>query len=801
MNRARHARAKQVFLGAVALPEQDRAAYLDRQCGADAGLREEVNSLLKYHDPRTILADFPAAGGGPSAGQIRLPWADAWRQFASGRRTLIGLPPGLQWLAAALTSALLLTLLGYWVYCGMKRELREIRANELVALRDAQISALEHWMEYQESKVESWARDLSLVSAVQALMQIHTDTPTVERDLRQAPQQKEIGDTLQAMAGAAVLYAIWDRSGVMVATNLATGAKLGERIRAPGGNVLMKVLSGETVVRKPFEKNAVVRDSQLKRGDRLIAVLTSICNTEGAVIGVLGIADSEAGDMFTKILSIARTGKSGETYAFEEHGIMLSESRFNAQLKQLGLIPNEPAARSSTLVQVRDPGGDLTAGYRPQVPLAARPRTKMARLAAAGTDGVDLDGYRDYRGVLVIGAWRWLPRAGFGVATEIDYDEAYAPLTYLSTAFGILFGLLVVSVGAGFLALIWIGRLKTQVGEARKLGQYILEERIGEGGIGIVYRARHAMLKRPTAIKLLKPDLINGETLARFEREVQLASRLTHPNTIEIYDYGRTPDGVFYYAMEFLPGLSLARLIEIEGALAIPRAVHILAQICRSLNEAHGMGLVHRDIKPLNIMLCQRGGDADVVKVLDFGLVKDVDTPADADITATGVLSGTPQYIAPERLEDPSCLDTRSDIYSLGAVGYKLLTGADVFPGGNGMEALYHALHTTPARPSVRTERPIPDQLDQLIVDCLAKAPNDRPQDVGQILGVLDALRQRMPWTQADARAWWQTNHEQRTRPVADLSPVTQRSTSGNASATASPGTGSSTTLPPLPDC
>ena len=271
----------------------------------------------------------------------------------------------------------------------------------------------------------------------------------------------------------------------------------------------------------------------------------------------------------------------------------------------------------------------------------------MAALAIAGQDGIDIDGYRDYRGVRVIGAWKWLPEYGFGVVTEVDSAEAYAPLRYPIIASWLpLCILLVAAVGLIYSA-VRIVKLQRQIGVARQLGQYTLEEKIGEGGIGVVYRARHAMLRRPTAVKLLKPEHLTSISIARFEREVQLASQLTHPNTIEIYDFGRTPDGVFYYAMEYLPGVSLAELIQIEGAIPPGRAVYILKQICGSLAEAHAIGLVHRDIKPHNIMLCERGGLADFVKVLDFGLVKNVDGHETSDLTAPTSLTGTPLYMAP----------------------------------------------------------------------------------------------------------------------------------------------------------
>jgi serine/threonine protein kinase len=218
--------------------------------------------------------------------------------------------------------------------------------------------------------------------------------------------------------------------------------------------------------------------------------------------------------------------------------------------------------------------------------------------------------------------------------------------------------------------------LRREVRLARRLGQYTLEEKLGEGGMGVVYRARHALLRRPTAVKLLKGERLGEASLRRFEREVLLTASLSHPNTVSVYDFGRTPDGVFYYAMEYLEGLSLEQLVAEEGAQPPGRVVHVLRQVLGALAEAHGVGLVHRDVKPDNVILCERGGLSDVAKVVDFGLVKDLDA-ADA-LSHEGMLVGTPLYLAPEAIRSPDT-DPRADLYSLGAVAYFLLTGKHVF--------------------------------------------------------------------------------------------------------------------------
>jgi hypothetical protein len=296
--------------------------------------------------------------------------------------------------------------------------------------------------------------------------------------------------------------------------------------------------------------------------------------------------------------------------------------------------------------------------------------------------------------------------------------------------------------------------LRTEMRDIRRLGQYTLEAKLGEGGMGAVYRASHAMLKRPTAIKLLPPEKAGERALERFEREVQMTAMLTHPNTIRIFDFGRTPEGVFYYVMELLDGITLEDMVEIDGPQAPARVAHILNQAAGALAEAHGMGLIHRDIKPANIMLVEQGGVPDIAKVLDFGLVKEVRPEEDIAETRANVLMGTPQFMCPEAIRAPDQVDQRSDIYALGAVAYYLLTGEHVFTANTIVEICSHHLHTKPEPPSKRLGEQLPPQLEALVLDCLAKEPEKRPQSAHAFQNVL--LSCGMPaWTAADARSWW----------------------------------------------
>jgi eukaryotic-like serine/threonine-protein kinase len=296
-----------------------------------------------------------------------------------------------------------------------------------------------------------------------------------------------------------------------------------------------------------------------------------------------------------------------------------------------------------------------------------------------------------------------------------------------------------------------------------RLGQYTLEEKIGEGGMGTVYRARHAMLRRPTAVKLLRSERVGEEAIERFEREVQLTSQLTHPNTITIYDYGRTPDGVFYYAMEHLDGATLQTVVEQTGPQPAARVVHVLRMIAGALGEAHGRGLIHRDIKPANIVLGERGGMLDVATVLDFGLVREMAGDRDAALTYDGRIVGTPMYLAPEVIR-ANAADARSDIYALGAVAYFLLTGRTVFEGKSVVEVCSHHLHSSVVPPSRRIGN-LSGDLEALILQCLAKDPAARPQTMAALIEALDALD--VPkWTSEQARAWAVPHETKRARAL-----------------------------------
>jgi eukaryotic-like serine/threonine-protein kinase len=301
-----------------------------------------------------------------------------------------------------------------------------------------------------------------------------------------------------------------------------------------------------------------------------------------------------------------------------------------------------------------------------------------------------------------------------------------------------------------------ISRLREQVVEARQLGQYRLGRRIGSGGMGDVYLAEHQLLKRPCAVKLIRPgELLRSGTVKRFEREVRINATLSHPNIVEIFDYGRTEEGVYYYVMEYLPGLSLAELVKLHGPLPPERAVYLLRQVCLALQEAHEAGLIHRDIKPSNIFAARRGGRYDVAKLLDFGLVRPTATALAPDPSREGQILGTPLYMSPEQAQGERTLDARSDIYSLGAVAYFLLTGKPPFNEGTAIAALIaHARDQAPPPSQIRLD--LPEDLDRIVMRCLAKAPADRFPDAESLESALAECSCAPKWGKNEANQWWQ---------------------------------------------
>jgi serine/threonine-protein kinase len=297
--------------------------------------------------------------------------------------------------------------------------------------------------------------------------------------------------------------------------------------------------------------------------------------------------------------------------------------------------------------------------------------------------------------------------------------------------------------------------MRREAFDLKHVGVYTLSRRLGGGGMGDVFLAEHRLLKRPCAVKVIREDREGDQsTLTRFQNEVQATARLTHPNTVEIYDYGVTDNGMFFYVMEFLPGMSVQELVDRTGPLPAGRVIHLLRQVCDALAEAHRGGLIHRDIKPGNLFAAERGGIHDFAKLLDFGLVKSTRSMAEnIQNTREGVVVGSPLYAAPETSLGDGPVDARVDIYSLGATAYFLLTGRPVFPGTKALEIVFAHAREAPTPPSKYAD--VPADLEEVVLRCLAKSPDDRYADVNELEQALAQCRDARNWNSRMAADWW----------------------------------------------
>lgn len=680
-------------------------------------------------------------------------------------------------------ATVLLAVVAFGVRRAIETTMKENLRSQLQTLLDVETAMLENWFKTQTTNAASLANDMQVREGIYAILaaqdQDKQDAPVTSVPEIQKQLQKRLSPSLSAHDY--VGYIVVDKGRRIVAASHEE--LIGKKEIPEYESFIARGLQGTTTVSAPFASVVSMKDEhgKLRTGVPTMFVCAPVRDPSFEVVAVLALRIRPEHE-FTRIMQLGRFGYSGETYAINKAGLMVSNSRFDDALILLGLLPDQPETHSILTVQIRDPQGDMTAGHRPKVRRAELPFTRPAAAAVAMTSGIDMVGYRDYRGVVSVGAWTWLPKYEMGIITEVDTAEAFHALTILQWTFWGLYSLLGVSSIAIFVFTVIVARLRREAQkaeiEAQHLGQYTLEHKLGAGGMGVVYRGHHSMLRRPTAIKMLDVDRVNDASIARFEREVQITCQLNHPNTVAIYDYGRTPEGVFYYAMEYLDGINLQTLVEKYGPQPEGRVIHILSQVCGSLFEAHSLGLVHRDIKPANIMLNRRGGETDVVKVLDFGLVKALDEEKQAGATAANSLTGTPLYMAPEAIQAPNSVDARSDLYAVGAVGYFLLTGKAVFDAVSIVELCKQHIEAVPMNPSQRLGKPVSAELEHALLACLEKSRTKRPATARDMAQLLARCPTATTWSQDASEAWW--GRHERGLSVAPITiPETSQSSAG----------------------
>ena len=466
-----------------------------------------------------------------------------------------------------LVAALVLVFIGVWLRVKMESATKQQIADMLQTVLNANTEALHSWSVTMKTDAENLAEDDRVRELVAGLVHEAKSSPQAGAALLTAPKLAALRAHLKPVLQRRgfIGFVVLDTNFLVV----ASGRDQLVGMQSPPGNAeqMAPCLSGKTLVTRPFPSVALLPDQQgnLRASVPTMFAAAPIRSADGQIIAVLGLRIAPDTD-FTRILATARAGQTGETYAFGRDGKQLSESRFDPDLKRLGLIPDEPDARSILTLELRDPLVDLSKGRQSPKGRTELPFTHPVSEALDGHAGVDANSYRDYRGVPVVGAWAWLDDFDMGVVTEIGRAEALRPLHILRMGFWFIFGLLIAGAVLVYVLMRLANRLQAAARKAalnaKHLGQYALDDKIGEGQFGSVYRAHHALMRRPVAVKLLQTEKMNASSAARFEREVQLTSQLTHPNTITLYDYGCTPEGIFYYAMEYLDGLTLNRLVK-----------------------------------------------------------------------------------------------------------------------------------------------------------------------------------------------------------------------------------------------
>ncbi len=755
-------RIKEIFLKAIELPSEERMAFIKKECGEDTEMIEEVQSLVQNHNEDSIFEAPIQKRMETTQSKEESEFEITLKKIQKKRNQK------LRYNLLLIGVIITLISIGIWIQQQMKSSIIGLNEHSLEHNLQATTHSLDDWIKDKANITEALSRDSMIIASTNFLTQKygmgkfgHPDSiwnDPVHRAL--VARLNPIIEILESPS-----FSIIDASGFRVACNVKK--RLGEKLNEDGMRIVLPKLQTDGFkFTRPFlqERSSIQNNSS---DSTMISICWLDCSikSEENAIATLGFAFfAETG--FNEILEAHRIGKTGHTYAFDEKGYLISSVDDVDELKNYGILEEfEDPTLNLKLIDLKgalkeNNTLDLAKYESGKLILPVRLALSDKKHKEARDIQTVPEPYYTFNGNKTIGAYVWLPKYNIGIITELPTEETLKPVHYLNLILIILIGLLIGFVIYSFISSYQVAKLHKEIGETSMLGQYTLIKHIGEGGMGEVYLAKHAFLSRPNAVKLLKSEFShNKDTIKRFEREVQLASQLTNPHTIQIHDFGYTEGDRFYYAMEFLEGITLEDLIKIEGPLPLNRTIVLLKQICYSLSETHEHGLVHRDIKPMNIMICKLGGLYDFVKVLDFGLVKDIEGD-DLEMTQEAVIQGTPVYMAPERFLRPQLSHPKSDIYSIGMVAYYLITGRKVFDHIDKASLLSDILHTQPKEMNEFTNEDLPEEFTKLVMSCLAKEMDDRPENIGEILSTLSNMSVK-GWNQTKAKEWWIQHIEQ----------------------------------------
>lgn len=769
-----YARAKELFIDLVNKSMRDREVRLTQLSSTDPEVVQEVRGLLARHFSRTIMMP---------TGKISKTTVQS-RSFSTMGLKRIGhnLVGGVLPLASALGAAVFLVAVGWFLQAEMIRRSKIEFATVLASMAEQKSQLVLQWAQGHELRVRDWGRQRELQILVKSLNEQVQDPSLREAErakiLLSAAEQTKVkcvfdnlislpidletdnkSPTLASEDRTKLKYAIWNHDSVLIADWQFTNPKagLGGLTTSVGSTILKRVFDGSrTSVELPRPTaSAISENYPMETEEQYVMFIVPVYSPDDKeiVIGAMMIRSPVFLDELDDKLSKSVLRESN-TYLLDDRGAIATKARDLQKILELPSFASLRKVRGVSIAEARDPGGNLLAGFMPTEQYTGWAWTKPGKSISQPSNGVDVNGYRDYRGREVVGAWQWIESLNRLLVLEIPKEEAFKNHLFIERTFRFLYGVpILISL---VIAALSLRRAFRGIELANKsLGSYVLREKIGEGGLGIVYRAEHKLLGRSAAIKLIKEPMVNSATLKRFEREVRMASKLSHPNTVSIYDFGMSREGLLFCAMELVEGVNLAHFLSYDPTISIDRCLWILRQTCGAIEEAHEIGLIHRDIKPQNIMVCRKGQLMDLVKVVDFGLAKTMADNVARDVTATRVLIGTPGFIAPERLETPWIADPRIDIFAFGVLGVYLLTGKVPILGVT-HDSLISLLNL--GRFANLCGDAKFNEFIRLLARCIAPDSNDRPNSMSEVEAELSRLASRFPWSEDLSEKWWKEN-------------------------------------------
>ncbi len=816
MDAERYARLRDLFFAADELSEPERQSYLEAQTGDDPQLMDEVLSLLNEHDAESAKVEGESAMPTPAPGGLKQPTgqehlvapaprdsekrsvtsaaSDTKRSgqskvsaseitqrgaerthaspktfesrgsqdrtspsallLASKSRRARRINSGWLWLAAVLPTL----LVGCWTYFSVSNNAESALQNELTGVTNSIDLATSRFLDDKAQMVQSWARQSTIRDSILALVEIGNKKSSLD-ELKTSPLPARILSELQILSGKpTVEFVVWNESFTTIASWRADQADLGQPVSPRGTADVARALRGETVIYGPergegpadWDDNADASTTDTE--EPTMACILPIRNGDSEIVAALLVKQIGLFKVFNEMLQEASATSGLDIYAINRSGEMISVSPHAAKLFHLSRFDMSPDTIVDHL-RVSDPGSLITRGNRDAIVRRALPLTEAASSATLGESTVRLDPYANYAGESVIGSWRWNPRWRYAVIVEKNVKDAFAAARIVWYRFLLLGSLLTVT------ALVTASRLARRSARdqaaVHPLSRYEIISELGSGGMGVVYKAKHLQLGRETALKLLRSDRHNREDQLRFDREARLAASLTNPHSVTIYDYGRSEEGEAYCVMEYLRGLTLHEVVVRSGFQPMGRVLFLLRQVCEALGEAHSLDLVHRDVKPQNIMLSLDPSVGDWAVVFDYGLAKPLSPDKGTYQTSEVIWAGTPMYMAPERFRSPSVMDPRSDIYSVGCVAYYLLAGRPPFAECDPESLFALIISEQPIGIGIHRGDEVPETIRALVGKCMAKNAEDRYASITELAAAIDALRVEFPWTSHDAVNWW----------------------------------------------